>query len=150
MVQAIIGFLYENFFHIIAAWLVGLFTKKLIDDMGETRAEIIQDAIVTAMYWAEQEYGFATGELKWEKAWRMIRELLDKKGIVMTQKEEEQAKIIMESYVPEINATAYQTVSPEEKKNREIYKRPENIKDMIEYLREKYQKEIEGNENEQN
>ncbi|MDD3032253.1 MAG: phage holin, LLH family [Atribacterota bacterium] len=148
MIENIIGFLYQHFFELIATWLVALFTKKMVADLGKDRAEIIQNAVATAMYWAEQNFGIATGELKWEKAWRKIRELLDTQNIKLTKQEEKDVEVIMESYVPEINATTYQSLPAEEIEKRSVYARPKQYLEALEWLKEKYNIKTEGASNE--
>lgn len=148
MIENIIGFLYQHFFELLATWLVALFTNKMVKDIGKDRAEIIQNAVATAMYWAEQNFGIATGELKWEKAWRKIRELLETQNIKLTAKEEEDVEVIMESFVPEINATTYQSLPPEEIEKRAIYVRPKKYQEALDYLKEKYNLKTKEGENE--
>jgi hypothetical protein len=138
LIESVIGFLYDHFFHIVITWLVGLLSKKLVQDMGKDRAELIQEAVATAMYWAEQEWGIATGQLKWEKAWRKIRELLSDQGIELNEKEEKRVNTLIESYVPEINATTYQSVPIEELEKRDVTKNLKHYNEAVEYLRKKY------------
>lgn len=144
MVNTVIGFLFDHFFEAIAVWLTALFSKKLIADMGKDRADIIENAIATAMYWAEENFGIGTGELKWEKAWRKIRELLKAKNIVLTESEEKNAQVYMESLVPEINSTTYSALDPAEVVNRNKAVRPKQFEEALDYLRKKYVSNTKG------
>lgn len=150
MIQTIIGFLFNHFFEAIALYLVGLLTKSMVDKMGQDRTQAIKDIVVTAMYWAESEFGIGTGKLKWEKAWRKIRELLDNKGIKLTENEEKEVEVIMESYVPEINATTYSALPASETLQRLGSYEPAYNPEAVEYLRKKYVEKTNEASNEQN
>jgi hypothetical protein len=136
MISAIIGFFTTHFLETILTILVGSMVKQMVDQVGANRAELIRETVISAMYWAEQKFGIASGPLKWEKAWRMIREILEDHNIKLKPNEEKEIEVMMESYVPEINATTYSAL-PEDKILKRDTKSAE-YDEWIEYLRDKY------------
>jgi hypothetical protein len=55
----------------------------LKNKLGQDRAENIKDALITAMLWAEEEFGIGEGNKKWEEAWRKLLEILEGKNITL-------------------------------------------------------------------
>lgn len=142
MINAIIGFFVEHFMETVLVILVGTMIEQLIKQAGADRADMIRDTVVAAMYWAEQKFGVGTGPLKWEKAWRVIRETLENHNIKINEKEEKEIEVLMESYVPEINSMVYSAMPESEIIKREP--RGKEYEEWIEYLRKKYTEESRG------
>lgn len=94
----------------VIIFLVGVITKFLQLKLGEDRSKAIENAILTAMLWAENEYGIGNGQKKWEQAWAKIIEILQGQNIKLKKKEISYVNDIMKATVPEINEMIYNSV----------------------------------------
>lgn len=97
-------------------FFVGVITKFLTLKLGEDRSNTIQNAILTAMLWAENEYGIGNGQKKWEQAWSKIIAILKGQKITLKKYEISYVQDIMKATVPEINEIIY-NAAPEAVKN---------------------------------
>lgn len=136
MINAILGFLVKYLWEVVLVYCVGMFTAALKRQFGEDRAKRIEEIIVSAMMWAEQEFGIGTGQTKFEKAYQKIIEMLQAEGIKLTPAEEKNIKVMMESKVPEINSTVYSAMPKKVIEKRDI-KEPD-YKELVKKLRKKY------------
>lgn len=134
----ILNFLYTYFFEGIALFVTGLITKYLIKQFGIDRAETIKEAVITSMLWAEEVFGIGQGNEKWSKAWQKIIELLQAKGICLTQKEIKIATTLMKSTVPEINQITYSALPETAKKIRSSFIRSIEAIKLLEDLKKKH------------
>jgi len=87
--------------------LVSIFYSFLKNKLGEDRATIIKEAILSAMLWAEEELGIGNGENKWDVAWKKLVEILTDKNISLKKSEEKAVKIMMKANVGRINRQTY-------------------------------------------
>lgn len=106
----------------IIVLLFGMFTKFLLMKFGEDRAKAIENAILTAMLWAENEYGIGTGAEKWEKAWSKIIAILKGQNITIKPKEISYVQDIMKARIPEINEIVYSAM-PDSVRNARVIKK---------------------------
>ena len=142
----IFNFIYKYFFAALMTFVVGMFSKALAKQFGNDRATKIKEAILSAMLWAEEEFGLGTGKEKWEEAWKKIRELLEAQGITLSTNETSTVEILMQANVPQINAITYSALPKEALQVREIKGISPEAKLLIEKLKEKYpdQPPVEG------
>ena len=91
--------------------LVSIFYSFLKNKLGEDRASIIKEAILSAMLWAEEELGIGSGEKKWDVAWKKLIEILADKNIKLRKSEENTVKTMMEANVGKINKQTYDILS---------------------------------------
>jgi hypothetical protein len=138
MGSIIFAFVYKYFFAIILTYVVGMFSKALIKDFGNDRADKIKKTILSAMLWAEEQFGIGNGTQKWEEAWKKIRELLAVQGITLTTEEVPVVETLMKSNVPQINAITYSALPEADLQVREIKNRTPEATLLIEKLEEKY------------
>jgi len=110
------AFVTKYLFEAILIFLVGVVTKFLKLKLGEDRTKTIENAILTAMLWAENEYGIGNGQKKWEQAWAKIIEILQGQNIKLKKKEISYVNDIMKATVPEINEIIYNAM-PDYKRN---------------------------------
>jgi len=87
--------------------VVSIFYSFLKNKLGEDRAEVIKDAILAAMLWAEEELGIGNGNQKWEIAWKKLIEILADKNIKLRKSEEKVVKTMMKANVGKINQQTY-------------------------------------------
>ncbi|PKP60179.1 hypothetical protein CVT91_05550 [Candidatus Atribacteria bacterium HGW-Atribacteria-1] len=88
-------------------FLVGLFSKFMINKFGQDRADKIKEAILSAMLWAEEELGIGNGPEKWKIAWVKLIEILRKQNVKLKEGEISYVKDLMKATVPEINEKIY-------------------------------------------
>jgi len=138
MVAIIFAFVYKYFFAIILTYVVGMFSKALVKKFGADRATVIKETILSAMLWAEQEFGIGHGNQKWEAAYKKIVELLQAQGIFLTTEEVPVVETLMKSNIPEINAKTYSALPKEVLQVREIKGISPEAKLLVEKLKEKY------------
>jgi len=81
--------------------LVSIAYSFLKNKLGEDRASIIKEAILSAMLWAEEELQ------KWEIAWKKLIEILADKNISLRKSEEKAVKVMMKANVGRINKQRY-------------------------------------------
>jgi hypothetical protein len=91
-------------------FLVGLFSKFMINKFGQDRAEKIKEAILAAMLWAEQELGIGSGPEKWKIAWIKLIEILEKQKVELKEGEISYVKDLMKATVPEVNEIIYKAM----------------------------------------
>jgi hypothetical protein len=91
--------------------LVSIGYGYLKNKLGEDRACTIKDAILAAMFWAEEELGIGNGNQKWEIAWKKLIEILADKNISLRKSEEKAVKIMMKANVGRINRQTYDILS---------------------------------------
>ncbi len=87
--------------------LVSIFYSFLKNRLGEDRASTIKEAILAAMFWAEEELGIGNGNQKWEIAWKKLIEILADKNISLKKSEEKAVKMMMKANVGRINRQTY-------------------------------------------
>ena len=87
--------------------LVSIFYSFLKNKLGEYRAKVIKEAILSAMLWAEEELGVGNGSQKWEIAWKKLIEILADKNISLRKSEEKAVKMMMKANVGKINQQTY-------------------------------------------
>lgn len=138
MATIIFNFIYKYFFAALLTFVVGMFSKALIKDFGNDRATKIKETILSAMLWAEEQFGIGNGNQKWEEAWKKIRELLAVQGITLSTSEIPVVETLMKSNVPQINAITYSTLPEKALLDRKIINRTPEFKAMIEELKKKY------------
>jgi hypothetical protein len=138
MAAIIFAFVYKYFFAIILTYVVGMFSKALIKDFGNDRATKIKETILSAMLWAEEQFGIGNGTQKWEEAWKKIRELLAVQGITLSTSEIPVVETLMKSNVPQINAITYSALPEADLQVRDIKNRSPEATLLIEKLKEKY------------
>jgi len=87
--------------------LVSIFYSFLKNKLGEDRAKVIKEAILSAMLWAEEELGVGNGSQKWEIAWKKLIEILADKNISLRKSGEKAVKMMMKANVGKINQQTY-------------------------------------------
>ena len=138
MAAIIFAFIYKYFFVALLTFVVSMFSKALIKDFGNDRATKIRAAIVSAMLWAEEQFGIGNGNQKWEEAWKKIKELLEAQGITLKPEEVPVVETLMKAKVPEINAITYSTLPEEALQIRKIKQRSPEATLLVEELKKKY------------
>jgi hypothetical protein len=138
MLAIIFGFIYKYLFDVIIVFVVGMFSKALIKDFGNDRATKIKEAILSAMLWAENQFGIGNGGQKWEAAYKKIIELLQVQGITLKTEEIPVVETLMKSNVPKINAITYSALPEEALQVRKIKDISPESKLLVEKLKEKY------------
>jgi len=108
MLEAIIS---KYFLNALLISLVSIFYSFLKNKLGEDRASIIKDAILSAMLWAEEELGIGNGSQKWDVAWKKLIEILADKNIKLRKSEEKVVKTMMKANVGKINSQRYDILS---------------------------------------
>ena len=104
MIEAIIS---KYFLNALLVSLVSILYSFLKNKLGEDRAKVIKEAILTAMLWAEEELGIGHGEKKWDIAWEKLIEILKDKNIRLRKSEEKVVKTMMKANVSEVNQKRY-------------------------------------------
>ena len=104
MIEAIIS---KYFLNALLVSLVSILYSFLKNKLGEDRARVIKEAILTAMLWAEEELGIGNGDKKWDIAWEKLIEILKDKNIRLRKSEEKVVKTMMKANVSEINQKKY-------------------------------------------
>jgi len=97
----------KYFLNALLVSVVSIFYSFLKNKLGEDRAKVIKEAILTAMLWAEEELGIGNGEKKWDIAWEKLIEVLKNKNIKLRKSEEKVVKIMMKANVGKINQQRY-------------------------------------------
>jgi len=139
MATLIFNFIYKYFFDALIVFFVGMFSKALIKQFGNDRAEKIQDTIWSAMLWAEETFGIGNGSEKFTAAWNKIKELLKEQNIKLKSNEEQYVKELMRSHVPEINSITYSAMPEKVISNRPSFTRSPEITVLINKLKNKHQ-----------
>ena len=142
MALVIFNFIYKYFFAALMTFIVGMFSKALVKQFGNDRANKIKEAILAAMLFAEEQFGLGHGNEKWEAAWKKIVELLQAQGINLTTTETSTVETLMKSNVPKINAITYSALPKEALQVRKIKGISPEAKLLIEKLKEKYPNQL--------
>ncbi len=95
-----------------------MITKFMTKKWGQDRANLIKDAILTAMLWAEEKIGIGDGDEKWTIAWNKLIEILKKQNVTLKRSEISYVQDIMKATVPEINAKIYSILPDKFKEDR--------------------------------
>jgi len=138
MAAIIFAFVYKYFFAALLTFVVGMFSKALIKDFGNDRATKIKETILSAMLWAEEQFGIGNGTQKWEEAWKKIRELLQAQGITLSTSEIPVVETLMKSNIPKINAITYSALPEEALQVRKIKGISPEAKLLVEELKKKH------------
>ena len=111
MIQVLLSkFLMEG----LLLFAVSLGFSFLKNRLGKDRAENIKEALLTAMLWAEEEFGIGEGEKKWEEAWRKLLEILEGKNIALKAPETRELQTLMKANINRINHEHYNTLLKKE------------------------------------
>jgi hypothetical protein len=104
MIEALIS---KYFLNALLVSVVSIFYSFLKNKLGEDRATVIKEAILSAMLWAEEELGIGNGEKKWDIAWGKLIEILADRNIRLRKSEENVVKTMMKANVGKINREKY-------------------------------------------
>ena len=104
MIEALIS---KYFLNALLVSAVSIFYSFLKNKLGEDRAKVIKEAILSAMLWAEEELGIGNGEKKWDIAWGKLIEILKDRNIRLRKSEESVVKTMMKANVGKINQEKY-------------------------------------------
>lgn len=81
---------------------------------GNDRAETIKEALLTAMLWAEEQFGIGQGDKKWEEAWNKLLEILEGKKITLKSHETRELQTMMKANIQRINREHYESMLKKE------------------------------------
>ena len=104
MIEALIS---KYFLNALLVSVVSIFYSFLKNKLGDDRATVIKEAILSAMLWAEEELGIGNGEKKWDIAWKKLVEILADRNIKLKKSEEKAVKTMMKANVGKINQQRY-------------------------------------------
>ncbi len=104
MIEALIS---KYFLNALLVSVVSIFYSFLKNKLGEDRATVIKEAILSAMLWAEEELGIGNGEKKWDIAWGKLIEILADRNIRLRKSEENVVKTMMKANVAKVNQQKY-------------------------------------------
>ena len=104
MIEALIS---KYFLNALLVSVVSIFYSFLKNKLGEDRATVIKEAILSAMLWAEEELGIGNGDKKWDVAWKKLVEILADRNIKLKKSEEKAVKTMMKANVGKINREKY-------------------------------------------
>lgn len=99
-------FLLEGLLVFVVSIGFGFLKNKL----GNDRAQTIKEALLTAMLWAEEEFGIGQGNKKWEEAWNKLLEILSDKNITLKVQETRELQAIMKANINRVNREHYETL----------------------------------------
>jgi Asp-tRNA(Asn)/Glu-tRNA(Gln) amidotransferase A subunit family amidase len=136
--ELVLGFIYKYFFDALIVLGFGIVSKIALRYFSNDRWETIKETVLTSMLWAEEQFGIGHGDEKWTKAWKKIIELLQKKGIKLSEKEIPLVSDIMKSNIPKINSITYSALPPEATLERDILKSTPEYKKLADILRKKH------------
>jgi len=91
-------------------FVVSIGFSFLKNKWGNDRAQTIKEALLTAMLWAEEEFGIGQGDKKWEEAWNKLLEILSDKNITLKAQETRELQTIMKANINRINREHYETL----------------------------------------
>lgn len=137
MITAILSFIVAHFSEALLVVALGMFSKALTRQFGEDRSRKIKETILSAMLWAEEQFGIGHGSQKWTSAWNKIIEMLQKQGITLKNSEIKYVQDLMKSNVPEVNEITYRSLPEKAREARLIMRSPE-ITNAIKKLKNKY------------
>ena len=138
---AILTFIVSHFSEVLIVIALGMFSKALVKQFGNDRANKIKETILSAMLWAENQFGIGHGSQKWTAAWNKIIEMLKKQGIKLEKEEISYAQVLMKANIPKINEITYNALPEIVKETRLIMRSSETV-DAINKLKEKHKTEI--------
>ena len=104
MIEALIS---KYFLNALLVSVVSIFYSFLKNKLGDDRATVIKEAILSAMLWAEEELGIGNGEKKWDIAWGKLIEILADRNIRLRKSEENAVKTMMKANVAKVNQQKY-------------------------------------------
>jgi hypothetical protein len=93
---------------------VSLGFSFLRNKLGNDRTETIKEALLTAMLWAEEEFGIGQGDKKWEEAWNKLLEILKDKKIYLKAQETRELKTLMKANIHKVNREYYDSLLKKE------------------------------------
>jgi len=140
--EMILSFISKYFLESLVVLGFGIVSKVALKYFSNDRWEVIKENILIAMLWSEETFGLGHGQEKWNKAWQKIVELLEKKGIKLSEKEITTVTDMMKANVPVINSITYSTVPEVVRELRDIPGRSPEMKKLLEDLRKKYIKPV--------
>ena len=100
----------------------------LKNKLGNDRAATIKEALITAMLWAEEEFGIGQGDKKWEEAWKKLLEILQDKKITLKAQETRELQAMMKANINRVNREYYDSLL----KKKEFYQKEAAIRQNIE------------------
>jgi len=127
MIQTLLSkFLLEGLLALAVSIGFGFLKNK----WGRDRAETIKEALLTAMLWAEEEFGIGQGNKKWEEAWNKLLEILEDKKITLKARETRELQSMMKANINRVNREHYESML-----KKRIFQQPERLSenDVIEY-----------------
>jgi|GEM_PF-805289 len=128
MIQAIFSkYLMEGI--LLLAVTVGFSFLK--NKLGKDRTEVIKEALLTAMLWAEEEFGIGEGERKWEEAWNKLLEILKGNNIILKAQETGQLKALMKANISRVNSEHYDALL----KKEAFYRKEEALAKLVQLER---------------
>jgi len=137
MITSILTFIVSHFSEALLVVALGMFSKALARQFGNNRANKIKETILSAMLWAEDNFGIGHGNEKWTAAWTKIVEMLKKQGIKLENKEVFYVQDLMKANIPEINEITYSAL-PEKAKEARLVMRDPELTRTINKLKKKY------------
>jgi len=138
----ITAFIGKYFMEALVVLGFGIISKVALKYFSNDRWEIIKENILISMLWAEEHFGLGHGQEKWNKAWQKIIELLEKKGIKLSEKEIPMVTDMMKSNVPIVNSISYSTVPEVVRELREVPLRSPEMTNLIKKLKVKHPKPV--------
>jgi len=127
MIQSLLSkFLLEGLLALAVSIGFGFLKNK----WGNDRAETIKEALLTAMLWAEEEFGIGQGNKKWEEAWNKLLEILEDKKITLKAQETRELQSMMKANINRVNREHYESIL-KKKAFHQPDKLPKN--DLVEY-----------------
>lgn len=130
----------KYFLDAIVVLAFGIISKVALKYFSNDRWEVIKENVLISMLWAEEHFGLGHGQEKWNKAWQKIIELLEKKGIKLSEKETTIVTDMMKSNVPIVNSISYSTVPEVVREIRDIPLRSPEMNTLVNSLKKKYPK----------
>ncbi len=107
MIQTLLSkFLLEGFLVFAVSIGFGFLKNK----WGNDRAETIKEALLTAMLWAEEEFGIGQGDKKWEEAWNKLLDILEDKKISLKTQETRELQAMMKANINRVNREHYESL----------------------------------------
>jgi len=111
MIQTLLSkFLLEGLLLFAVSIGFGFLKSKL----GKDRAETIREALITAMLWAEEEFGIGEGERKLEEAWKKLLEILEGKKISLKAQETRELQTLIKANIARVNREYYDSLLKKE------------------------------------
>jgi hypothetical protein len=111
MIQTLLSkFLLEGLLALAVSIGFGFLKNKL----GNDRTETIKEALLTAMLWAEEEFGIGQGDKKWEEAWNKLLEILEGKKIILKAEETRELQSMMKANIHRVNREHYESILKKE------------------------------------